>query len=91
MPYDYAAIRAYRWMVHHNIAIPEDYSMLSFDNGVRAIELSIASVDFGFGHLGYEAFHALYGVVIRGRRTRVIDNRPRVMPGQSFGLPRRSD
>jgi hypothetical protein len=58
-PNDGLARRMY-WVCRQlGYAIPDDISLLSFDNDHTASSHMMSSVDFGFGHLGYCAFHLL--------------------------------
>lgn len=41
------------------IKIPEELSLLSFDNYQPFLTNAVSSVDFGFGSMGYWAYHAL--------------------------------
>lgn len=49
------------WLSAMGIAVPEDLSVLSFDNRQALSLFPIDSVDFGFATLGYAAFHAIFG------------------------------
>lgn len=44
--------------------IPGRVSLLSFDNWFRFSFIPLTTIDFGFGELGYKAFHALYGDIL---------------------------
>jgi hypothetical protein len=58
-PNDGLARRMY-WVCRQlGYAIPDDISLLSFDNDYTASSHIMSSVDFGFGHLGYCAFHLI--------------------------------
>ncbi len=43
------------------IRVPEELSLLSFDNYQPFLTNAVSSVDFGFGSMGYWAYHALIG------------------------------
>lgn len=60
-PNDLEAIYLHDTLVYLGIDVPGTISLLSFDNSLRVQSTSISSVDFGFAHLGYAAFHALVG------------------------------
>jgi DNA-binding transcriptional regulator YhcF (GntR family)/DNA-binding LacI/PurR family transcriptional regulator len=59
LPNDLEARLAYRWVEDAGIRVPEQLSLLSFDNSTSLSGFPISSVDFGFGRLGYSAFHLL--------------------------------
>jgi DNA-binding transcriptional regulator YhcF (GntR family) len=56
---DFNAHALYEGILSLNIAFPKQWSILSFDNYSRRHSLPFPSVDFGFGSLGYAAFHAI--------------------------------
>jgi DNA-binding LacI/PurR family transcriptional regulator len=62
----------FQWLRLQHIDIPSRMALISFDNSRLVHPLPITSVDFGFGDLGYAAFHALMGDIPvdigRGRR-----------------------
>jgi len=61
-PNDEHARLFYRWSRTVGLQIPEDLSLLSFDDRVEsAYPYTISSINFGFDSLGYTAFHAMLG------------------------------
>jgi DNA-binding LacI/PurR family transcriptional regulator len=52
-----------RSLAELGIRVPEDVSLLSFDNQFRETCAPPTTVDFGFFDLGYKSFHALVGDV----------------------------
>jgi DNA-binding LacI/PurR family transcriptional regulator/DNA-binding transcriptional regulator YhcF (GntR family) len=60
-PNDTAATYLFDTLVYLGIHVPKTMTLLSFDNSLRVQSTPISSVDFGFDHLGYAAFHALIG------------------------------
>jgi DNA-binding LacI/PurR family transcriptional regulator len=63
-PYDEHARRLYRWLIVLGVRIPEDLSLVSFDDRQELLyPYTISSVNFGFANLGYAAFHSIIGDV----------------------------
>jgi len=61
-PNDELARMFYRWFLVVGIKVPEDLSLLSFDDRVdSAYPYTISSINFGFDNLGFTAFHAILG------------------------------
>jgi DNA-binding GntR family transcriptional regulator len=67
VPRDIYAYRCIQWLAIAGVRVPRDLSVISFDNTFHRIPTSLASIDPGFNHLGYSAFHFLFGD-IRPRR-----------------------
>ncbi len=67
VPRDIYALRCIQWLEIAGIQVPRDMSVISFDNSFHRNPTSLASVDPGFNHLGYQAFHFLFDD-IRPRR-----------------------
>ncbi len=59
-PNDDRARHIYYCLRAAGIEIPRRISLLSFDNYPELIPLPVTTVDFGFGYLGYRAFHHLW-------------------------------
>ncbi len=71
------------------ITLPEDFSMISFDCREPSVFIPPTTVDFGFGGLGYAAFHVLLGDIPTGRSARgVISSRAVVVDRGTVGAPR---
>ncbi len=89
-PSDRHAPTMYRWLNESGIRVPDHVSLLSFDNHPSLALTKISSVDFGFGHLGYTAFHAFLKDVPLGIDSNgVIEARPFVVDrGSVAGLRR---
>ncbi len=50
----------YPWFRYYGLAVPKDYSLLSFDNDNGALmPNTLSSVELGFENAGYLCFHAL--------------------------------
>jgi DNA-binding LacI/PurR family transcriptional regulator len=65
------------WLAEAGIRVPEDLSIISFDNVPRASQNGITSVDFGYGYIGYAAFHTFLGLMpVRRTRQGDISARP---------------
>ncbi len=58
---DAAAGRIHRWLRMAGIAVPDDLSLLSFDNAFLQQMQPISTIDFGYDYLGYSALHLLLG------------------------------
>lgn len=58
-PRDYTAVRYLYRLRHYGLDVPREISLISFDNSAHAQPTGITSVDFGFNHLGYSAFHLI--------------------------------
>jgi len=56
---DRAAQEVYRWCTAAALRVPEQLSMISFDNEYQSLIMPISSVDFGFAQLGYLSAHAI--------------------------------
>jgi LacI family transcriptional regulator len=78
-PRDKVALKLYYELNSAGWRIPEDISMISFDNRPILVSAPITSVDFGFDYLGYAAFHRIFGLVpVKKNRAGDIAARPRV-------------
>jgi len=59
-PNDERAVPYYLWLRTMGYAVPGDISLVSFDASARLLHpWQISSVDFGFMHLGYSAYHLI--------------------------------
>jgi DNA-binding LacI/PurR family transcriptional regulator len=89
VPNDSAARYTLLTLGHLRICTPQHLSLLSFDNSLSVQSQPISSVDFGFGYLGYSAFHAILGDVPLSRdRHGNIAATARVVDRGSTGPPR---
>ncbi len=59
VPNDSRARYVYEWLSALRVGLPDRFSLVSFDNYRTGKALPITSVDFGYGRLGYCAFHAI--------------------------------
>jgi DNA-binding LacI/PurR family transcriptional regulator len=57
---DRAAQHQIWWLRIAGLSVPDDISVISFDNRAAS---EATSVDFGFGYLGYAAFHLLFDMI----------------------------
>ena len=62
-PHDHNARSVYECLRALRVVLPDRFSILSFDNYRSFKSVPVTSVDFGFGRLGYCAFHAILGLV----------------------------
>jgi hypothetical protein len=61
-PSDTYAAQVYRWLLFAGMRVPEDLSLVSFDDRLEeTYPHSISSINFGFDQLGFAAFHAMLG------------------------------
>ncbi len=89
-PNDYTAFFHYHWLTANGVRIPEQLSLISFDNDVACSLLPLSTVDFGLGYLGYAAFHLFSGIVPVGRhRNGTVSSRPQLLDRGSIGPPRK--
>jgi DNA-binding LacI/PurR family transcriptional regulator len=78
------------WLKSVGIAVPENLSIVSFDNSPDSIAFPISTVDFGFSSLAYQAAHLFVGDIrVQADRLGNIASRPRLLERGSLGLPRR--
>ncbi len=85
-PRDQTAYHLFWWMQAAGLNVPEDLSLISFDNRNAR---GVSSVDFGFGYLGYAAFHSIFGIInLRRSRGGNIPNRPFLLDRGTIGKPR---
>jgi DNA-binding LacI/PurR family transcriptional regulator len=89
VPHDYTAYYFYHILTSRGVAIPRQLSVLSFDNSDRLVALPLSTIDFGFGYLGYAAFHTIFGV-IKPLRTHEGDiaAKPYLVDRGSVAVPR---
>ncbi len=60
-PNDAIAYEYYVWLQTAGIRVPEDISLISFDNAPESETYPISTIDPGFSRLGYLAAHMLIG------------------------------
>ena len=84
-PNDYYAFFILWWLTSAGLKIPENLSLLSFDNNPVQNQARINSLDFGFGDLGYSAFHLIHGSVpIKADRNGNVPAKPYIADYGSF-------
>ncbi len=85
-PRDQTAYHLFWWMQAAGLNVPEELSLISFDNRNAR---GVSSIDFGFGYLGYAAFHSIFGIIkLRRNRGGNIPNRPFLLDRGTIGRPR---
>jgi DNA-binding LacI/PurR family transcriptional regulator len=60
-PNDVFAHQWYFWLYHLDYNVPQDISIVSFDNAPELRMLPVSTIDFGFARLGYLAAHGFIG------------------------------
>lgn len=87
-PNDKHARQFFRWFTAAGIQIPQDLSLVSFDDRQEVTwPHAISSVNFGFDSLGYTAFHALLGdVPVKTDRWRSVSAKSRLNHSATIGL-----
>lgn len=91
-PNDLTAHWYYLWLRAYGLRVPQDISLISFDNLWRLQSLPITSVDFGYGYLGFAAFHSIMrDITLSTNRSGTIAAQPRIVrrgtvakPGEGF-------
>jgi DNA-binding transcriptional regulator YhcF (GntR family) len=74
------------------VQIPQDVSVVSFDNSPLAIYFPMSNIDFGFARLGYLASHIFLGdFQVRADRNRDIAGVCTLIDRGSVSMPRKSD
>ena len=86
VPNDATGRFVYEWLSALRVSMPDRFSLLSFDNYRGNKALPMTSVDFGFGQLGYCAFHAILRTIrIATDRSGTVWARPFVAHRASLG------
>jgi len=77
------------WLTSVGITIPDDLSIVSFDNSRSSVIFPISTVDFGFPRLGYLAAHILINdVAVKADATGSIAGICQLRERGSLGPPR---
>ncbi len=88
-PNDDDATEIAAWISAAGIRVPEELSILSFDNMNAISLLPITSVDFGFSDLGYAAFHSIFrDIPVKASREGNICGQPTIVERGSLGPKR---
>jgi DNA-binding LacI/PurR family transcriptional regulator len=88
-PRDYTAARYFYRLTHHGVRVPRDISLIAFDNSAHAQPVGITSVDFGFNHLGYSAFHLiLRDIPVARTRAQAVPGKASVVRRSTVGIVR---
>jgi hypothetical protein len=79
-PCDLDARTIFTWLQSSRVRVPERISLLSFDNSPILSGFPITTIDFGFGHLGYTAFHVLFhDVPVKRNRYGEVPTKPHLV------------
>lgn len=90
-PNDYFAHQYYHWLRAAGYRLPEDISLLSFDNNRYSRPFSISSIDFGFGELAYRAAHVFLGdLPVKADGKHTLHSRPYLLARETLGAPRKT-
>jgi len=85
---DWRAQQYLVWFRNAGLRIPEDLSLVSFDNTAESETVPVSTVDFGFARLGYLAAHILIGdIPVRADREGNIAGICALMDRGSIGPP----
>ncbi len=90
-PNDMRARRYYNFFSAVGIEIPDDLSMISFDDAPFLKPFPISSIDFGMANLGHKALHVLLGDIPVKAVGGVLTAVPGINHYGSIALPRRND
>lgn len=89
-PNDYFAHQYYHWLRATGHRMPDDVSLLSFDNNSFSRPFSISSIDFGFGELAYRAAHIFLGdLPVKADGKHTLHSRPYLLARETLGPPRK--
>ena len=90
-PSDRFARLYYQWFMTASVRIPEDISLISYDDRPESIyPYAVSSVNFGFDDLGYTAFHLILGdIPVRPAKDRSIAGHCRINHYATIGEPGR--
>ncbi len=87
-PNDMIAHKLYLWLKATKVSVPREISLLSFDNHWFLQDLPITSVDFGYGYLGFAAFHSIVqDVSIKKGVSGDVAAAPRIVHRGTLGIP----
>jgi len=91
-PNDFYQQKVYLWATSAGLRVPEDVSLVSFDNSTESFIFPLASIDPGFSYLGYLAAHLFIGdMAVRADRWGDIPGRCRLVNRGSLATPRASE
>jgi DNA-binding GntR family transcriptional regulator len=89
-PNDYFAHQYYMWFREIGVKVPEDVTLLSFDNNHFSRPYSIASIDFGFSDLSYQVAHIFIGdIPIKADSLHNLRGRPVLMGRETLASLKR--
>jgi DNA-binding LacI/PurR family transcriptional regulator/DNA-binding transcriptional regulator YhcF (GntR family) len=90
-PNDFFAHQYYHWLRATGYRMPDDVSLLSFDNNRYSRPFSISSIDFGFGELAYRAAHIFLGdLPVKADGKHTLHSRPYLLARETLGPPRKA-
>ena len=91
-PNDYYQQKLYLWSTLVGLRVPEDLSLISFDNATEWFTFPLSSIDPGFSYLGFCAAHAFIGdTAIRTDRHGYVPSRCRLADRGSLAGPRATE
>ncbi|MBD3392927.1 MAG: hypothetical protein GF418_12550 [Chitinivibrionales bacterium] len=80
----------YYWLSRVGTRVPEDITLISFDNHLEFFLTPVSTMDFGFGDLGYSAAHVFIGdMPVKADRRGNIRNVPKLLDRGSLASPRK--
>ena len=84
--YDRLAREYFFWFNALGVAMPKDFSLISFDNIPESVFYPITTIDFGFARLGYRAAHILIDdIPVHAGRNGVVNSVCTVVDRGSVG------
>lgn len=87
---DQIAREVFLWTRYAGLRVPQDLTLLSFDNSVDCRSFPVSTIDFGFARLGYLAAHLLIGdIPVKADATGNVPGICEIVHRGSLGSPRK--